>query len=157
MVDPPILKNRITRIIAATRFPFVDQETWSNDFVTIVNDETKRYGVKWEEGVLYPSIVIAFPDGSIREFGSVEAAEDISDESVERWRALSDVVPYGRAHKKLFLYVPEGYEDKTLRLLEENGWGPIGLWAEAGGLGPSSFKVEVRAFGRRAVALWPWS
>ena len=121
MVDPPILKNRITRIIAATRFPFVDQETWSNDFVTIVNDETKRYGVKWEEGVLYPSIVIAFPDGSIREFGSVEAAEDISDESVERWRALSDVVPYGRAHKKLFLYVPEGYEDKTLRLLEENG------------------------------------
>ena len=121
MVDPPILKNRITRIISATRFPFVDQETWSNDFVTIVNDETKRYGVKWEEGVLYPSIVIAFPDGSIREFGSVEAAEDISDESVERWRALSDVVPYGRAHKKLFLYVPEGYEDKTLRLLEENG------------------------------------
>jgi len=121
MVDPTILKNRITRIIAATRFPFVDQETWSNDFVTIVNDETKRYGVKWEEGVLYPSIVIAFPDGSIREFGSVEAAEDISDESVERWRALSDVVPYGRAHKKLFLYVPEGYEDKTLRLLEENG------------------------------------
>ena len=121
MVDPTILKNRITRIIAATRFPFVDQETWSNDFVTIVNDETKRYGVKWEEGVLYPSIVIAFPDGSIREFGSVEAAEDISDEIVERWRALSDVVPYGRAHKKLFLYVPEGYEDKTLRLLEENG------------------------------------
>ena len=121
MVDPTILKNRITRIIAATRFPFVDQETWSNDFVTIVNDETKRYGVKWEKGVLYPSIVIAFPDGSIREFGSVEAAEDISDESVERWRALSDVVPYGRAHKKLFLYVPEGYEDKTLRLLEENG------------------------------------
>lgn len=46
MVEPERLRNRITRIIAATRFPFVDQETWTNDNVTIVNDETKRYAVK---------------------------------------------------------------------------------------------------------------
>ena len=121
MVNTTVLKNRITRIIAATRFPFVDQENWSDSNTTTVNDETRRYGIKWEKGLLYPSIVVANPDGSIREFGLVEGAEDISEGSLERWRALSDVAPYGREHKKLFLYVPEGYEEKTLSLLEGNG------------------------------------
>ena len=121
MVNTTVLKNRITRIIAATRFPFVDQENWSDSNTTTVNDETRRYGIKWEKGVLYPSIVVANPDGSIREFGLVEGAEDISEGSLERWRALSDVAPYGREHKKMFLYVPEGYEEKTLSLLEGNG------------------------------------
>jgi len=121
MVNTTVLKNRITRIIAATRFPFVDQENWSDSNTTTVNDETKRYGIKWEKGLLYPNIVVANPDGSIREFGLVEGAEDISERSLERWKALSDVAPYGREHKKLFLYVPEGYEEKTLSLLEGNG------------------------------------
>jgi len=121
MVDPTVLKNRIARIIAATRFPFVDQENWSDGNTTTVNDETRRYGIKWEKGVLYPSIVVANPDGSLREFGLVEGADDISEGSLERWRALSDVAPYGREHKKMFLYVPEGYEERTLSLLEGNG------------------------------------
>jgi len=84
MVDPIKLKNRIARIIAATRFPFVDQENWSDGNTTTVNDETLRYGIKWERGVLYPSIVVANPDGSIREFGLVEGVEDISEGSLER-------------------------------------------------------------------------
>lgn len=121
MVDPTKLKNRIARIIASTRFPFVDQENWSDGNTTTVNDEIRRYGVKWKKGVLYPSIVVANPDGSIREFGLVEGAKDISEGSLERWRALSDVAPYGREHKKMFLYVPEGYEERTLSLLEGNG------------------------------------
>ncbi len=121
MVDPTKLKNRIARIIAATRFPFVDQENWSDGNTTMVNDETRRYGIKWGKVLLYPSIVVANPDGSIREFGLVEGAEDISEGSLERWRALSDVAPYGREHKKMFLYVPEGYEERTLSLLEGNG------------------------------------
>ena len=121
MVDPTKLKNRIARIIAATRFPFVDQDNWSDGNTTTVNDETRRYGIKWEKGILYPSIVVANPDGSIREFGLVEGVEDISEGSLARWRALSDVAPYGREHKKMFLYVPEGYEERTLSLLEGNG------------------------------------
>jgi len=121
MVEPTRLRHRITRIIAATRFPFVDQETWGDDHVTIVNDETKRFAVKWEGGVLYPSIVITKEDGELREFGLVEAAEDISEESVPRWKALSETAPYGREHKKLFLYVPEGHEEEALQLLEGNG------------------------------------
>ncbi len=127
MVDPTKLKNRIARIIAATRFPFVDQENWSDGNTTTVNDETKRYGIKWGKDILYPSIVVANPDGSIREFGLVEGAEDISEGSLERWRALSDVAPYGREHKKMFLYVPEGYEEKTLSLLEGNGFDYDGI------------------------------
>ena len=121
MVDPTRLRHRITRIIAATRFPFVDQETWADDHLTIVNDETKRYAVKWEQGVLYPSIVITKKNGEIREFGTVESPEDITPASIPRWRALSETAPHGREHKKLFLYVPEGCEEATLRLLEENG------------------------------------
>ena len=121
MVDPTRLRHRITRIIAATRFPFVDQETWTDDHVTIVNDETKRYAVKWEQGVLYPSIVITNKNGEIREFGTVESPETITPESIPRWKALSDIAPHGREHKKLFIYVPEGHEEETLRLLEENG------------------------------------
>ena len=121
MVEPTRLKHRITRIIAATRFPFVDQETWADDHITIVNDETKRYAVKWGRGILYPSIVITNKNGEIREFGTVESPETITPESTPRWKALSDIAPHGRKHKKLFLYVPEGHEEETLRLLEENG------------------------------------
>jgi len=36
------------------------------------------------------------------------------------WRALSNVAPYGREFKKLFLYVPERTEEKAKNLLEEN-------------------------------------
>ncbi len=120
MVNPTRLRHRITRIIAATRFPFVDQENWADDHVTILNDETKRYAVKWEGGILYPSIVITKKNGEIREFGTVESPEAITPDSIPRWRALSETAPYGREHKKLFLYVPEGCEETTLRLLEEN-------------------------------------
>lgn len=120
MLDQDTIMYRITRIIAATRFPFVDQENWPKDRQTIVNDETRRYAISTGVGVLYPSIVITHPDGSIREIGCVERLEDISEKSIPRWRALSDVAPYGREYKKLFFYVPEGAEEKTKELLERN-------------------------------------
>jgi len=120
MVDPGVLKNRIARIISVTRFPFVDQENWPEDARTIVNDETRRFGIKWEGGIEYPSLVILNGDGSIREIGLVEPAEAIEEDRVARWRMLSDCAPRGRKYKKLFLYVPDGCEEKTLRLLEAN-------------------------------------
>jgi hypothetical protein len=120
MLEQETQINRIVRIIAATRFPFVDQETWPKGQQTIVNDEIKRYAISTQVGVLYPNIVIANPDGSIRELGVVEPKESIIEESLSRWRALSDVAPYGREYKKLFLYVPEGNEKEAKRLLEEN-------------------------------------
>lgn len=120
MVNPKVLRNRIARIISATRFPFVDQENWPEDVKTIVNDETKKYGIKWKDGVEYPNIVVLNGDSSIREFGLVESVEAITEDSVERWRMLSECAPRGRKYKKLFLYVPSGYEEKTLKILEDN-------------------------------------
>jgi hypothetical protein len=119
MPDAITLRHRITRIIAATRFPFVDQDSWGKLHQTIVNDEVKRFAVQTTIGVLYPSIIITNDDGSIREIGVIESAEDITEDSIPRWKALSDVAPYGREFKKLFLYVPEGYEAKTLRMFED--------------------------------------
>lgn len=119
MPDAITLRHRITRIIAATRFPFVDQDSWGKLHQTIVNDEVKRFAVQTTEGVLYPSIIITNDDGSIREIGVIESAEDITEESVPRWKALSEVAPFGREFKKLFLYVPEGYEEKTLKMFED--------------------------------------
>ncbi|MCJ7732578.1 hypothetical protein MUP51_09710 [Candidatus Bathyarchaeota archaeon] len=121
MLEPEIIRHRIARIIAATRFPFVDQDTWPSGQQTIVNDEIKRYAISTDSGVLYPNIVIANPDGTIREIGIVESREDISEDSVPRWKALSKVAPIGREFKKLFLYVPDGTEEKTKKLLEEYG------------------------------------
>ena len=38
MVAPEILKARISRVIAATRFPFVGQDDWDETRTTIAND-----------------------------------------------------------------------------------------------------------------------
>ena len=120
MLEQETQINRVARIIAATRFPFVDQETWPKGQQTLVNDEVKRYAISTEAGVIYPNIVIANPDGSIKELGVVETKEKVSEDSLPRWRALSDAAPYGREYKKLFIYVPEGCEENAKRLLEAN-------------------------------------
>jgi len=122
MVDPEIQRHRITRIIAATRFPFVDQpeESWPNCYQTIVNDEQKRFGLKGPMGVVYPSIVILNCEGGVQELGMVERTEDIREERAELWQFLSDCASIGRKYKKLFIYVPRGMQEKALSILEGN-------------------------------------
>jgi hypothetical protein len=121
MLDPEVLRNRIIRIIAATRFPFVDQvEGWPSDYQTIVNDEQKRFGINGPDGVVYPSIVILRGDGGVQELGMVERAEDIHEGRVKLWKFLSDTTGVGRKFKKLFIYVPRGLEEKSLKILEDN-------------------------------------
>ncbi len=120
MVDKETLKNRIVRIIAATRFPFVDQEDWGEGYITIVNDEIKRKGIETGTEIVYPSIVITLADGRIQEIGEVELDEGISVANVPRWRLFSESAGKGRFVKKLFLYIPEGVEEKTVKLLENN-------------------------------------
>lgn len=120
MVDKETLKNRIVRIIAATRFPFVDQEDWGEGYITIVNDEIKRKGIETGTEIVYPSIVITLADGRIQEIGEVELDEGISVANVPRWRLFSESAGKGRFVKRLFLYVPEGVEEKTVKLLENN-------------------------------------
>jgi hypothetical protein len=120
MVDKETLKNRIIRIIAATRFPFVDQEDWGEGYVTIVNDEMKRRGIETGTEIVYPSIVITLADGRIQEIGEVELEEGISVANVPKWRLFSESAGKGRIVKKFFLYVPEGVEEKAVKLLENN-------------------------------------
>ena len=122
MLDPEVQLNRIIRIIAATRFPFVDQvEGWPDHYQTIVNDEQKRFGIKGPEGIVYPSIVILRDDGGVQELGMVERAGDVHKGRADLWRFLSDCAGVGRKYKKLFIYVPRGLEEKALKILEGNG------------------------------------
>ena len=121
MVDPETQRHRVTRIIAATRFPFVDQPetSWPDCYETIVNDEARRFGLlsPWGE-VVYPSIVILNCEGGVQELGTVERAEDVNKERARLWRFLSDSASVGRRVKKLFIYVPRGLEEKALSILE---------------------------------------
>ena len=127
MVNEEIIRNRVVRIIAATRFPFVDQEDWGEGFVTIVNDEVKKRGIDTEEAVVYPSIVIAKPDGRIQELADVALAREVAPSSVDRWRLLSEKAGVGEKEKKFFLYVPLKSEEKALKLIENNKISYAGL------------------------------
>lgn len=121
MVEPAILKARISKVIAATRFPFVGQDDWDETRTTIANDPRKpEWSFKTPEGPLVPSVVVLNSDGSVRECGEVELDTDYSEEHVEKWRTMSRLTGMGEKYKKFFLYVPEGSEVQALRLLEEN-------------------------------------
>jgi hypothetical protein len=120
LLDKATLKNRIIRIIAATRFPFVDQEDWGEGYITIVNDEVKRRGIETGTDILYPSIVITLANERIQEIGEVEDEEGVNVTNVPRWRLFSDSAAKGRFVKKFFLYIPEGIEEKAVKLLENN-------------------------------------
>ncbi len=117
---PPseVLRDRITRIIAATRFPFIDQTNWDEARKTLINTRNeKQYPIKTPSGVLYPSIIVLQPDGSIREIGEVEI--EVTPVLVSKWHALSEATGMGEKYKKLFLYVPKGEGNKTKGFLEE--------------------------------------
>jgi hypothetical protein len=125
MVEAERQRHRVTRIIAATRFPFLDQEedSWPPSYQTIVNDEQNRFGLKGPDdvGIVYPSIVILRGDGGVQELGMVESAENVTQERAKVWRFLSDSASVGRRVKKLFIYVPYGLEEDALKILEGNG------------------------------------
>ena len=127
MVENEILRNRIARIIAATRFPFLDQEDWGEGFITIVNDEIKVRGIETDEGTIYPSIVILRSDREIQEIGEVEMEDGVKVENVPKWRLFSENTKVSRFVKKFFLYVPEGFEEKAMKLLENNNIEYAGL------------------------------
>ena len=128
MVAPEILKARISRVIAATRFPFVGQDDWDETRTTIANDpRDPEWFFETPKGPLAPSVVVLNADGSVRECGEVELDTEFSDTHVERWRTMSMLTGPGEKYKKFFLYVPEGSENEALRLLEENGIEYAGL------------------------------
>ena len=135
MIPPEdVLRDRIARIIAATRFPFVDQTTWDEDRKTLVNTRSEKpYPIEGPRGKLYPSIVVLNPDGAVREIGEVEM--EFKSSLAAKWRLLSEKTGMGERYKKLFVYVPAGDGEKARRLLEENGIEYAGLreWSIEGG------------------------
>ncbi len=128
MVEAAILKARISRVIAATRFPFVGQDDWDESRTTIANDpRSPAWSFDTQEGSLTPSVIVLNKDGSVRECGEVELDTEYSDSHVEKWKTMSRLTGMGEKYKKFFLYVPEGSEQQTLRLLEDNGIQYAGL------------------------------
>jgi hypothetical protein len=114
-----VLRDRISRIIGATRFPFIDQTIWDENRRTIVNaSNEKNYAFAGPKGKVYPSVVVLNPDGAIREIGEVEM--DVGPGLVEKWRLLSESTGMGERFKKLFVYVPAGEGERALVLLEDN-------------------------------------
>jgi hypothetical protein len=114
-----VLRDRIARIIGATRFPFIDQTTWDEDRRTLVNTrKEKTYPIHGPGGDVYPNVVVLNPDGKIREIGEVEMK--VKPGLVAKWRLLSEKTGMGERYKKLFLYVPAGEGAAAKKLLEEN-------------------------------------
>ena len=125
---PPkqVLRDRIARIIAATRFPFIDQTTWDEGRRTLVNTQKeKTFAIVGPHGKIYPSIVVLDPDGGIREIGEVEM--EVKPSLAAKWSLLSDKTGMGERYKKLFIYVPFGEGNEAKRLLEERGIEYAGL------------------------------
>ena len=132
MIPRDVLKARITRIIVATRFPFVDQTDWGEGWRTVTNDgDNKVIGIEGGEGVIYPSIVSTYADGAIRVLCEVEMEDGVTEAQVPKWRLMSEKSGMGARVKKFFLYVPKGKEGVAQRLLEENDIEYAGLrtWA----------------------------
>jgi hypothetical protein len=128
MVEPTVLKTRISKVIAATRFPFVGQTDWDESRTTIANNPANpEWSFDTPNGPLAPSVVVLNADGSVRECGEVELDTEFSVSHVEKWRTMSRLTGMGEKYKKFFLYVPEGSEEEALRLLEENGIEYAGL------------------------------
>jgi hypothetical protein len=132
MLTKEELKDRVIKIIAATRFPFVDQTDWGEEFVTITNEGGKKIrGISGPMGYVYPSIVITKGNTDIQEIGEVETEETVTEAQVPKWRLMSEKTGMGKRVKKFFLYVPEGKEEDALNLLENNNIEYDGLrtWA----------------------------
>ncbi|MCW4051544.1 MAG: hypothetical protein NWE89_17630 [Candidatus Bathyarchaeota archaeon] len=121
MVEEKILKARISRVIAATRFPFVGQDDWDETRSTVVNDhKNKVWAFETPDGPLYPSVAVFNADGTIRECGEVEVTGNFTEATVQKWKTLSELTGMGEKYKKFFLYVPEGHEVQAEKLLNEN-------------------------------------
>ena len=129
------IRERVVRIIAATRFPFVDQEDWPDDYATITNESERRRGVGSQGDRVYPSIIIVDGRDRVREIGEVEDEDSVTEAQVAKWKRLSKETGMGRRTKKFFLYVPKGKEKVAEKLLESNNISYAGLrtWAIKGG------------------------
>ena len=125
----------IAKYVAATRFPFPDQNLnpgnhglWPKDYVTIVNTEKKQRGVQFNDKTWYPDIVIVNSKNEVRELGEVENEEDLVPAVLAKWRGYAAAASIGpQGYPKLFINVPAHAEQIALRMLNESGLRYAGL------------------------------
>ncbi|MBT3284831.1 hypothetical protein HN807_11990 [Candidatus Bathyarchaeota archaeon] len=132
MISTEETLRRVGRAIATTRFPFIDQEDWDITWGVYTNDYLEeQLIIEVGEERYTPSIVSTFENGDLRVICEVESNETVSVDQIPRWRALSDLAGVTYKLKKFFLYVPEGKESETQKLLQDNGIEYAGLrtWA----------------------------
>ena len=132
MISTEETLRRVGRAIATTRFPFIDQEDWDITWGVYTNDYLEeQLIIEVGEERYTPSIVSTFENGDLRVICEVESNETVSVDQIPRWRALSDLAGVTYKSKKFFLYVPEGKESETQKLLQDNGIEYAGLrtWA----------------------------
>jgi len=128
MISTEETLRRVGRAIAATRFPFIDQEDWDVAWGVYTNDYLEdQLSIEVGEERYTPSIVSTFENGDLRVICEVESQETVSADQVSKWRALSELAGVTYMLKKFFLYVPEGKESDAQRLLEDNGIEYAGL------------------------------
>ncbi len=129
--------RRVTRIIAATRFPFIDQDDWDMTWQVYTNDHMEeQLIIEVDENEKYtPSLVSTFGNGDLRVICEVETEDTVNKDQVPRWKKLSELAGVTYKLKKFFLYVPEGVEGLAQKLLEENDIEYAGLrtWAVKNG------------------------
>ena len=132
MISTEETLRRVGRIIAATRFPFIDQEDWDMNWGVYTNDYTEQQLIiEVGEERYTPSIVSTFENGDLRVICEVESEETVSEDQVPKWRALSELAGVTHKLKKFFLYVPKGSESEAQGLLELNGieYAGLRIWA----------------------------
>ena len=132
MISTEETLRRVGRAIATTRFPFIAQEDWDITWGVYTNDYLEeQLIIEVGEERYTPSIVSTFENGDLRVICEVESNETVSVDQIPRWRALSDLAGVTYKLKKFFLYVPEGKESETQKLLQDNGIEYAGLrtWA----------------------------
>jgi hypothetical protein len=90
MISTEETMRRVGRIIAATRFPFIDQEDWDTIWGVYTNDYMdEQLIIEVGEERYTPSIVSTFENGDLRVICEVESEENVSEDQVSKWRALS--------------------------------------------------------------------
>jgi hypothetical protein len=132
MISTEETLRRVGRVIAATRFPFIDQEDWDMNWGVYTNDYLEKQLIIEVGEVRYTnSIVSTFENGDLRVICEVEPEKNMGKDQVPKWRALSELAGVTHKLKKFFLYVPEGNEFEAQGLLENNGieYGGLRTWA----------------------------
>lgn len=123
--------DAVVRHVAATRFPFPDQQNWPATYDTVVNVGIPARAVATPDGDAYPDIVIVDDADTVREMGEVET--EVAPALAAKWRAYAVALPINpeTGVRQFFVYVPAGQEEAARAMLDAHGVSYAGVRAYA--------------------------